>query len=489
MYPLLSLFEHNETEVEVGVLWEPLVISVLVGAALYGVFLLIFKRGPKAGVIASLVSVAFFYYGIYLDKLGWSEGLFMAIWLALFAVAIFFLARTRRQLSNLIVILTVSALVLVLPPAIKVVAYQANHPAISTSDPRLWTGDVLPNPPAQPSNVQLPDIYVIIPDDYARGDLLRKYWGYDNSRFYDQLKQRGFLISNSSRAPYSDSELNIAAALNMGYMDGLPRILGEKSQDVRGVRRLISDPRARKLLSSIGYSYVHLDTDEVTWPSGNPDISIVATPDSFGTLWMEQTVLRSVGGSIGFNPDSTDERFRGAINSVFSKLEAVPDQPGPKFVVFHTLLPHEPYIFGANGQDVTNPDRSEEGQNSDLGMKLYLGQLRGLSQMLLDAIDAIQSKSETPPAIVIQADEGFEGNPDLLGERTTQDIRIKGLLALSLPGTRTSKVPQPPNVVNTLRFVMNEYFRTNYPMLKTFSSPEGDFPYQFEAMPVRAVAK
>ncbi|MEK6276854.1 MAG: hypothetical protein AABM29_02420 [Actinomycetota bacterium] len=472
-----------------GVLWKPLVISILVGAALYGVFLLIFKRGPKAGAIASLVSVAFFYYGIYLDKVSWSEGLFMAIWLALFGVAIFLVARTRRQLWNLTLILTVYAVVQVLVPAIKVASYQANHPAISTSDSRLWTGDVLPSPPAQPSNAQLPDIYVIIPDDYARGDLLQKYWGYDNSRFYDQLKQRGFLISNNSRAPYSDSELNIASALNMGYMDGMPRILGRTSEDVRGVRRLISDSRARKLLESIGYDYVQLDTDEVTWPAGNPDISFVATPDSFGTLWMEQTVLGSVGGSLGFNPDSTDERFRGAIKSVFSKLEAVPDQPGPKFVVFHTLLPHEPYIFGANGQDVTNPDKSEEGQNSDLGMKLYLGQLRGISQMLLDAVDAIQSKSETPPVIVIQADEGFEGNPDLIGERTMQDIRIKGLLALSLPGAGTTKVPKPPNVVNTLRFVMNEYFGTHYPMLDTVSYPEGDLPYQFEAMPVRGVAK
>jgi hypothetical protein len=46
-------------------------------------------------------------------------------------------------------------------------------------------------------------------------------------------------------------------------------------------------------------------------------------------------------------------------------------------------------------------------------------------------------------------------------------------------------VPEPPNTVNTLRFVFNRYLGTRYPMLRSASYPETDYPYQFEEMRVR----
>ena len=48
-------------------------------------------------------------------------------------------------------------------------------------------------------------------------------------------------------------------------------------------------------------------------------------------------------------------------------------------------------------------------------------------------------------------------------------VRVKGLTALYLPGAGRARVPQPPNTVNTLRFVFNHL----------------DLPYQFEKMRVR----
>jgi hypothetical protein len=46
VYPVLALFALNQTEVQLKVLWVPLVLSVAAGAVLYGIFLLIFKSGP-----------------------------------------------------------------------------------------------------------------------------------------------------------------------------------------------------------------------------------------------------------------------------------------------------------------------------------------------------------------------------------------------------------------------------------------------------------
>ena len=65
------------------------------------------------------------------------------------------------------------------------------------------------------------------------------------------------------------------------------------------------------------------------------------------------------------------------------------------------------------------------------------------------------------------------------------DIRVKGLSAFYFPASGAHALPQPPNTVNTLRFVFNRYLGTHYPMLSSASYPEGDLPYDFKPMHVK----
>lgn len=142
-------------------------------------------------------------------------------------------------------------------------------------------------------------------------------------------------------------------------------------------------------------------------------------------------------------------------------------------------------MFGALGEPVTYNAKSDTDLASAAGRRYYLKQLEGLNRRLLAAVDAIRAQSQRPPVIVIQSDEGFSANPETWGESAMKDIRVKGMLALDLPGPRRVAVPSPPNTVNTLRYVFNRYLGTHYPMLPSVSSPEGDYPYQYEPMRVR----
>jgi len=80
--------------------------------------------------------------------------------------------------------------------------------------------------------------------------------------------------------------------------------------------------------------------------------------------------------------------------------------------------------------------------------------------------------------------EGFEASADDWGEAAVRDIRVKGIMAMSLPGMPGARPPDKLNSVNALRFVFNRYFDAGYPMLRSASYPEGDYPYQWEKMPV-----
>jgi hypothetical protein len=270
----------------------------------------------------------------------------------------------------------------------------------------------------------------------------------------------------------------------MGYLDGLAQVMGPSSEDVRPLRRLIADNRAARLLTSAGYRYVHLDTDEVTWPHGNPDVASSAVPDTLESLWLQKTVLRMFGGPVGFDKRSRDARYRGAVRQMFARLSAVAAEPGPKFVLFHTLLPHDPYVFGSNGESVTFPYASDSALGSRDGLTYYVHQLEFVNRLLLEAVDAIRARSKRPAVIVIQSDEGFQADPATFGEQAMQQIRVKGLEALSLPGAPTVGAPDPPSTVNTLRFVFDRYLGTHYPLLQARSYPEGDYPYEFHELRV-----
>lgn len=481
VFPLLSLFQQNETDVELRVLWWPLLLCVAGAALVFIIFLLAFRSPAKASVLASLVVLWFAYYEPVAGHIAGTGWWSFALWTTLFVVAIAAVGTSGLELGKLTLILGVAAVVLVIGPLVRIASFQAGHPAISATDARLWPDRLAP----VAGRSHLPDIYFLIPDDYARLDVLKQYFHYDDAAFVRQLQQRGFVISPHARSPYSDSESNIAAELNMGYLGGLPKILGARSQDVRPVRRLIADSRGSRLLKSLGYRYVHLDTDEVTFPHGNPRISSASVPDSLENLWLQKSVLRMFGGPIGFDQPARDRRFRTSIRSIFSQLGTVAGEAGPKFVVFHTLLPHDPYVYGASGQPVTFPYHSDAALGSKLGAPYYLHQLQYVNRRLLEAVDTIRARSKTLPVIVIQSDEGFQADPETFGEAATQQIRVKGLVALSLPGRARAAVPQPPNTVNTLRFVLNETLGTHYPMLPSHSSPELDYPYQFKEMRVK----
>ncbi|MDQ2983111.1 MAG: hypothetical protein M3R70_04180 [Actinomycetota bacterium] len=483
VYPVVSLFQHNQTEIAPTVFWKAIAVAAAIGAGLFVLLRLVIKRCARAGVVAALVVLAFFYYGIFAAHVsGLSNWALFPLWVAFFVAAALLALRAQSDLSNLSLILTAFAATIVLIPGVKTVTYRINHAPVSTSDARLW-----PSPLQKPTladGAPRPDVYFIIPDDYARGDVLKRYFHYDNSKFFRQLQRRGFVIADQSRSPYSKSEFNMASALNLDYLSRLTKIMGKSSQDVLLVRRMIGDNRASHVLKDLGYRYIHLDSDNITFGNDNPHISPLAAPDNLTYQWLRKSVLSLVGGRFGFNEAGTNERFRRSVRSAFGRLDAVPGESGPKFVLFHTLMPHDPYIFGARGQNVTFPDHSDTGHSTKLGMKYYVRQMQYINRRLLKATDAILAHSKVPPIIVIESDEGFEALPEDWGESAVRDMRVKGLTAFYLPGAGRA-LPRKLNTVNSFRFLFNRFFGTRYPLLKSASYAELDNPYEFKEFPVK----
>ena len=98
----------------------------------------------------------------------------------------------------------------------------------------------------------------------------------------------------------------------------------------------------------------------------------------------------------------------------------------------------------------------------------YREQLRFINREMINVIDAILTKSETPPIILIMSDHGpasmFNWNfedPGCLWERTSN------LYAILLPGHENDGTVYPSiSPVNTFRMIFNTYFATDLPLLE-----------------------
>ncbi|NIM93570.1 MAG: hypothetical protein GTO18_07650, partial [Anaerolineales bacterium] len=224
-YPVLSLFARNIDEIEFAVLTRPLIVSVVVTCILWLLFKLVIKDWQKAGIITSMLVFWFFSYGHFYTFLRNSNiDLLQAIrrhrylvplTLALLAVLIYWVIRTKRSMRNVTQFLNLLAVLAIAFPLYSLTTYAIhNGGQILSSQSET---DELILPVAEPA----PDIYYIILDAYAREDTLKEVYDYDNSTFVNALEDRGFYVVDQSRSNYSYTSLSIASSLNMDYVENL----------------------------------------------------------------------------------------------------------------------------------------------------------------------------------------------------------------------------------------------------------------------------
>jgi hypothetical protein len=168
-------------------------------------------------------------------------------------------------------------------------------------------------------------------------------------------------------------------------------------------------------------------------------------------------------------------------------FDRVAGDAGPKFMLLHMLLPHEPYVFdetgGYPGKEVR--DARTEGENYARQTVFVNDQVRRIVDRLLDV------PSERQPIVVVVGDEGpfpVRYTADKEGfdwaTATVDELETKyGILdAFYLPGDAPDDAPAPYATMsswNTFRVVLGRYFGAELPMLpdRSYTSRAWSAPY------------
>jgi len=143
------------------------------------------------------------------------------------------------------------------------------------------------------------------------------------------------------------------------------------------------------------------------------------------------------------------------------------------------LLPHPPFIFGPNGEQVS-VKTLEWGQEwkDKTG---YLNQIKFANLKIKEIVSEILQNSDHDPIIILQGDHGSSYTMDR--ENPTNEMiyeRMSILNAYYLPDNGKNALYDTITPVNSFRVIFNSYFNGTYDLLEDgiyFSTNERPFDF------------
>jgi hypothetical protein len=330
-----------------------------------------------------------------------------------------------------------------------------------------------------------PDIYYIILDAYARSDVMKELFGFDNEPFLERLERKGFFIARESTTNYCQTKLSLCSSLNFDYLDTM---IDAASHDTTPLTDLIGDNRLINSLRPLGYRFVAYSTGYD--PTNHPKADIYLNPSdptssSFHQLLLGMTPLAFLLPKVEVIDSRASCRERTLY--ILDHLAEIARTKGPTFTFAHIVSPHPPFVFGENGEDVgfrrraAKPDdnRRHPGRTdmTEIYRDGYRKQAIFLTRRIEQTIDRILEDSPEPPIIILQSDHG-SGLRHHLDDLEKSDLheRLSILNCYYFPDGKYDGLSNQITPVSSFREVLTHFFGARLPRLaeRNYFSPYAD---------------
>jgi hypothetical protein len=333
-----------------------------------------------------------------------------------------------------------------------------------------------------PPKADLPDIYYISLESYARQDVLQQAYGIDNQAFVDFLTEKGFVVEPCLKSNFPKTILSVSSTLNMDY------IFSFASEEIRLKRPYTESPAFMAFVrhSSVRQTMEDLGYQIVTIKSGYrmidlPDADVYYSPENMDQNSLFYAGINSFEGLFintilvlplrpWINNLMTQGYIRNELNGYYNirtyqveKIMQVPDLPGPKFVFVHMMATHDPFVINAQGEFHAYPDNGAYDEDFKEG---YSNVIQYTNRNLELLVDKILAKSGTTPIIVLQGDHAF---------RNGSGLEI--LNAYFLPEGGDKLLYPTITPVNTFRVIFDQYFGGHLELLPDESFALGNGMY------------
>jgi len=489
-------------EIFINSIGRLLIILIFSTAILLVLFYWLTKDWQKSGLYLGFILLLFFTYGhIHTFKevavggiLIFRHKYLMIVWL-LIGVAGVISIRRIKDLSPFTTFANSMSLILLLFPVISIGQYVIEENVYNS---RVETQALSSYDLSAPSPA--PDVYFIVLDAYGRADVLQNLFGYDNSVFISDLEDMGFYVVQCSQSNYARTQLSISSTLNMDYIQNLVSDL-QQDEVKYWASPLLIHSQVRNIFEGLGYKTVAFyngyprvhweDADYFLQPQERSSlwVQLDAKLTSFEEMFLNTTLFGIIIDSQAGTRISSNPSRREADLYMLETLPKIPGLVGPKFIYAHLMLPHPPFVFGPNGEEVTlstsgdglNDVQEYQDEASRIG---YRDQLIYTNSRIIPVLREIIENSPTPPIIVLESDHGPTGYGGAIN-------RMGNFMAFYFPDRDVTNLAYPSiTPVNSFRLLFNEYFGGDYPLLDDFSYySDATYNFNYEIVPNTCVEK
>jgi hypothetical protein len=414
----LTVYSHNQAAFSGVDVIRPVFVFLCVAALLVLVFRRVVKSRVLADVFATVPIILFWHLGV-----GWQ------FLLGLVGLAIVtFVFRSRGVSAKIISVVNALAVGVLLLPVIAIVQVE-----------RIVHDDALQNisfspfvgAPTTQMTHGTPDIYHIVLDAYGGTGALEGELGFDNSEFFDDLRNLGFGVNDSIVVPYNETVHTMSSIFLGEYLrsDEFPIQSPFPSKLRSTLGALIVDGPVHNILRENDYSIVYTDPGHefLRFPSD----AVLLGHKNAAALSRFEFHLGSVSGLDKLLPElyvvTHENPLIRSAKDAFTHDFA--EYASPKFAYQHVLAPHTPFIidrYGKTTQAFPGFSSTAEGDRVVRGdparwrtyVQGYLEKLRFVNDRVIDQVRRIQ---ELPgeKIIVIHGDHGSGSMYFLDSERLT----------------------------------------------------------------------
>ena len=463
-----------------GLIFPTLIILSVAVALWYGIKIVL-KNTIKSALLSSFYIFLFFSYGhvFIIIKSNLTQEFFILIHVILlisytvFAIlGTYYFVKTNRKLNDVTRIANVMAITAIVFVFLNIGIYNFENYYDDFQEENS-NHVVLGN-----DFKKTPDIYYIIMDEYASLKTLENFYDYDNSDFIKFLEEKGFYVTKNSHSNYAQTSTSLASTLNMKYLNYLSDKVKNESKDHGILYQMLDNNLVMRIFKSAGYEIYNISSG--AWNTGNLNIAnehLCSKNENmdFHTLYqLKQTSVLRAFDIFVKEPTSRfmHQEHRDRILCQFDEITEIKQRTDkPVFVFMHILSPHDPFVFGPNGEEVdykytfglttemTGLPPSEEN-------KAYRDQVIYLTKILQQTIDKLTENSDNPPIIILQSDTGPGINYKDATKEVTEIVRMSIFNAYYFPDEKYDLLYHDITPVNSFRVVFDSQFQTNNGLLK-----------------------
>ena len=400
----------------------------------------IIKNGNKAALITGVGVVFFFYFGYVQDALKGilvsnipvnKTSILVPISIIIFIILTIYFIKSKNNFESIIKIANVVSITLIL-----VVCVQFIIPGASA---------------------EKPNVYHIILDEYTDNEILTKKFGYNNEKFLEFLNNNGFYMHDKLFSTFGSTVKELNVILNMEY----PKKLGWVSEDYES----LNNNKVMSIFSNQDYSVIETNS-MMRWKNfSDVDTKLCYDTNFINSEFLDQVLGKSIIRY--FLEKYQQDTRRDTIRCTFNVLNEITlKTDGPKYVFSHVYVPHPPFLFGPNGENVIPDHREISGLQSWENPQGYVNQLIYATNEITVVIKNIV-KNDPNAIIIVQGDTGTLTGTDISKKTMKEIYQAHSILyAVRIPDVEDSDYMIP---VNTYRIIFNNYFNMNYDYLEYHS--------------------